>query len=180
MVFNLLFSLILRLLALASCFDKELPVLAKMSVTKQQEISRPWPSICQHQWTHLRQLKTLNIWKSSAATCFEQSVWNDHNTIWIVTKSKVAHIYCNRSPEFQSAVHFTLKVPSHYCDFSCNVVASCGRSGIACSLPGVVLRSHKPAIVVRSRTLAATRRIGVIVFSMLKTIFWGLRSDQIC
>ncbi len=39
-----------------------------------------------------------------------------------------------------------LKVPSHCCDLSCNVIASCGRSGIACSWPGVVLRSHKLAI----------------------------------
>ncbi len=39
-----------------------------------------------------------------------------------------------------------VKVPSHCCDLSCNVVASCGRSGIACSCPGVVLRSHKLAI----------------------------------
>ncbi len=39
-----------------------------------------------------------------------------------------------------------LKVPSHCCDLSCNVVASRGRSGIACSWPGVVLRSHNLAI----------------------------------
>ncbi len=39
-----------------------------------------------------------------------------------------------------------VKVQSHCCDLSCNVVASCGRSGIACSWPGVVLRSHKLAV----------------------------------
>ncbi len=38
------------------------------------------------------------------------------------------------------------KGASHCCDLSCNVVASCGRSGIACSWTGVVLRSHKLAI----------------------------------
>ncbi len=38
------------------------------------------------------------------------------------------------------AVDFlTVKVPSYCCDLSCNVVASCGRSGIACSWPGVVV-----------------------------------------
>ncbi len=45
-----------------------------------------------------------------------------------------------------SGFAYQFKVPSHCCDLSCNVVASCGRSGIACSLTGVVLRSHKLAI----------------------------------
>ncbi len=40
----------------------------------------------------------------------------------------------------------TVKVPSLCCDLSCDVAASCGRSGIACSWPGVVLRSHKLGI----------------------------------
>ncbi len=40
----------------------------------------------------------------------------------------------------------SLKVPSHCCDLSCNAVASCGRSGIACTWPGVVFRSHKLGI----------------------------------
>ncbi len=38
--------------------------------------------------------------------------------------------------EKQNATFMALKVLSHCCDLSCNVVASCGRSGIACSWPG--------------------------------------------
>ncbi len=53
---------------------------------------------------------------------------------------------CTNNDEHTFPRDKDLKVPSHCYDLSCNVVASCGRSEIACSWPGVVLRSHVLAI----------------------------------